>query len=176
MFDQEDSDLGVVVGVVFGVIALVIALVIGLGVYKLSASAAPAGLVAAGGDVTYTEVEEIGEGFYRITLRYGFMDQPNIPRDLQRLHSSELPFQDNNISYFLGRETLLSKQAGPRAMERETLRDYVSQRAEGHCLLPHPPRTGHRDWRRGGTVEGEAVLPVGIEPTTYGLRVRCSAN
>ena len=34
MFDQEDSDLGVVIGVLFGVIALVIALVVGVAVYQ----------------------------------------------------------------------------------------------------------------------------------------------
>lgn len=78
MFDQEDSDLGVVMGVVFGVIALVIALVIGLGVYKLNASVAPAGLVAAGGDVTYTEVEEIGEPLVKLYFALG---QTTLPAD-----------------------------------------------------------------------------------------------
>lgn len=71
MFDQEDSDLGVVIAVVFGVIALVISLVIGVGVYRLNAAGAGAGLAAAGGDVTYADVEEVGEPLVKVYFALG---------------------------------------------------------------------------------------------------------
>lgn len=71
MFDQEDSELGVVIAVVFGVIALVIALVIGVGVYRLNAAGAAAGLAAAGGDVMYSDVEEVGEPLVKLYFALG---------------------------------------------------------------------------------------------------------
>ena len=71
MFDQEDSELGVVIAVVFGVIALVISLVIGVGVYRLNASGAAAGLAPAAGDVMYTEVEEEGEPLVKLYFALG---------------------------------------------------------------------------------------------------------
>jgi KUP system potassium uptake protein len=76
------------------------------------------------------EIEEIGEGFYRIAIRYGFMDQPNIPRDLQRLQLAALPFQENNISYFLGRETLLPTSKPGLARWREKLFVIMSRNAQ----------------------------------------------
>jgi outer membrane protein OmpA-like peptidoglycan-associated protein len=78
MFDQEDSDLGVVIAVVFGVIALVISLVIGVGVYRLNAGGAAAGLASAGGDVTYTEVEEVGEPLVKLYFALG---ETGLPAD-----------------------------------------------------------------------------------------------
>ena len=71
MFDQEDSELGVVIAVVFGVIALVISLVIGVGVYRLNAAGAAAGLAPAAGDVMYTEVEEEGEPLVKLYFALG---------------------------------------------------------------------------------------------------------
>jgi KUP system potassium uptake protein len=54
-----------------------------------------------------TNVEELGEGFYRVTLRYGFMETPDIPRALQGLDRFGLTISADRTSYFLGRETLL---------------------------------------------------------------------
>ncbi len=51
--------------------------------------------------------EEIGEGFYRATLTYGFMNQPDVPNDLALSMWLELHQTTDSVSYFLGRETLL---------------------------------------------------------------------
>ena len=71
MFDLEDSDLGIVIAVVFGVIALVISLVIGVGVFRLNAAGAAAGPATGAGDVTYTEVEEVGEPLVKLHFALG---------------------------------------------------------------------------------------------------------
>ncbi len=52
-------------------------------------------------------IERIDENFERITLRYGFMDQPDVPRDLA-LDCSGKGSIDNpmQVSFFIGRNTL----------------------------------------------------------------------
>ncbi|WP_408901798.1 potassium transporter Kup [Roseomonas gilardii] len=53
--------------------------------------------------------EELGPGIYRVLLRYGFLESPNIPRDLQMMHETMgVPFEPMQASYFLGRETVVA--------------------------------------------------------------------
>jgi KUP system potassium uptake protein len=42
-----------------------------------------------------------------VTIRYGFMESPNIPRDLAGLRAKGVDFDPMQVSYFLGRETLV---------------------------------------------------------------------
>ncbi len=53
------------------------------------------------------EVTELTEGIYRVIIRYGFMESPDIPRALEALRDKGLPFDPMQVSYFLGRETLV---------------------------------------------------------------------
>jgi KUP system potassium uptake protein len=53
------------------------------------------------------EVTQLAEGIYRVSLRYGFMESPNIPRALEALRPAGLPYDPMQVSYFLGRETLV---------------------------------------------------------------------
>lgn len=53
-------------------------------------------------------VDDLGQSFYRITLLYGFMEEPNVPEALQALHAAGLAFPRLETTYFLGRETLLT--------------------------------------------------------------------
>jgi KUP system potassium uptake protein len=54
-----------------------------------------------------TEVSELSPGIFRVMLRYGFMESPNIPRALEDLRARGVPFDPMQASYFLGRETLV---------------------------------------------------------------------
>jgi len=57
-------------------------------------------------------VEKLGENFWRLTARYGFMEQPNIPTviaDGNRLGCT-LPL--NDVTYYLGHETVLHRPDG----------------------------------------------------------------
>jgi KUP system potassium uptake protein len=53
-------------------------------------------------------VEDLGEGIYRISCRYGYMEEADIPALLERV-SKELrvPIPPMDTTYFLGRETLI---------------------------------------------------------------------
>ena len=54
-----------------------------------------------------TTVEQMAPGIHRVVIRYGFMESPNIPRDLAGLRAQGIDFDPMQVSYFLGRETLV---------------------------------------------------------------------
>lgn len=80
------------------------------------------------------ETEEIGEGFFRVTLHYGFMEEPNVPRDLAAA-SLDLDFDPDTISYFLGRETLLATPDPGMFMWRESLFSFMSRNSQPATLF-----------------------------------------
>jgi KUP system potassium uptake protein len=51
--------------------------------------------------------EEAAPGIYKVTLSYGFMESPNVPRALESLASQGIEFKPMQTSYFLGRETVV---------------------------------------------------------------------
>jgi KUP system potassium uptake protein len=53
------------------------------------------------------ESEEAAPGIYKITLFYGFMESPNVPRALESLNTKGIEFKPMSTSYFLGRETVV---------------------------------------------------------------------
>jgi KUP system potassium uptake protein len=53
------------------------------------------------------EVEKLGKGFFRVVASYGFMDEPDIPRALERCRAHALPVDLAATSYFVARETLI---------------------------------------------------------------------
>ena len=53
-------------------------------------------------------VAELAPGIHRVTIGYGFMESPNLPRDLTDLRDKGVDFDPMQASYFLGRETLVA--------------------------------------------------------------------
>lgn len=59
------------------------------------------------------EHEDAGEGIHRVTLKFGFADNPEVPDTLRNLLPEELRFNPGRATYFLGRETyFVGKKAG----------------------------------------------------------------
>ncbi|MBI3025027.1 MAG: potassium transporter Kup [Candidatus Tectomicrobia bacterium] len=52
-------------------------------------------------------IEPLGEGLYRVKLRYGFMQDPNVPAALLQIDFKDFDFREASHTYFLGKETLL---------------------------------------------------------------------
>ena len=52
-------------------------------------------------------VTELAPGIHRVVVRYGFMESPNLPRDLAELRAQGVDVDPMQASYFLGRETLV---------------------------------------------------------------------
>ena len=53
------------------------------------------------------KAEEAAPGIYKVTLCYGFMESPNVPRDLESLNTQGITFKPMQTSYFVGRETVV---------------------------------------------------------------------
>jgi len=53
------------------------------------------------------EVENLGQGFYRITVNYGFMQSADIPAALQLAQQTGLDVDLTEMVFFLGRESLI---------------------------------------------------------------------
>jgi KUP system potassium uptake protein len=76
------------------------------------------------------EAEKLDEGFYRIALRYGFMEDPDVPKDLERVQLDGLDLDPNRTTFFLGRETLIAgHQHAGMSIWREMLFGWMSRNA-----------------------------------------------
>ena len=76
------------------------------------------------------EVEEIGEGFFRVALTYGFMEEPDVPRDLAGARFLGQSINPQLVSYFLGRETLLATALPGMHIWRESLFALMARNAQ----------------------------------------------
>ena len=76
-----------------------------------------------------SRVTEIGHGLWEVVLRYGFMEDADVPEALQALGHPELPFKPLETTYFLGRETLIATKRPGMALWRERLFALMSRNA-----------------------------------------------
>jgi KUP system potassium uptake protein len=56
-----------------------------------------------------------------VVVRYGFMDDPDVPAALGVARQQGLELDDEDVTYFLGRETLIVTKSPGMAMWRERL-------------------------------------------------------
>jgi KUP system potassium uptake protein len=54
------------------------------------------------------QLEALGEGFWRMIVNYGFTEEPDVPTALAQLHDPTLHVDPEEVTYFLGRETLIA--------------------------------------------------------------------
>ncbi len=83
-------------------------------------------------------IEPLEQGFLRVTARYGFMEEPNIPAALVE-HIPELIIE--NTTFFLGRETLLAHGRGGMARWREALFAFMARNSQGPTAFFKIPPT-----------------------------------
>jgi len=76
--------------------------------------------------------EELGEGIFRITCRYGYMEEADIPALLERVSKERhMAIPPMDTTYFLGRETLIvTARPSGMAMWREKLFASMMRNAE----------------------------------------------
>ncbi len=75
------------------------------------------------------EVGDLGNGFFRVVWRTGFMETPNVPAILIRAREHGLVAEPSTTSYFLGRETLLTTGRSRMMRWRKLLFSFVSRNA-----------------------------------------------
>jgi KUP system potassium uptake protein len=76
------------------------------------------------------EIEPAGEGFYRIVLHYGFMEEVDVPRDLARIEGCGPAFAAMTTSFFLGRQKLVATRRAGMAPWRERLFSWMLKSSE----------------------------------------------
>jgi KUP system potassium uptake protein len=74
-------------------------------------------------------VYDLGRGFYRIVLYYGFMETSNVMRDLALAPENGLELDLNEVSFFLGSERLFATAKPGMATWRERLFVVMSRNA-----------------------------------------------
>jgi KUP system potassium uptake protein len=83
------------------------------------------------GEDQRSEVHDYKEGFFRVIIRYGFMEEVDVPFVLGRLRSFGTACTAMDTSYFLARQTLLPSAARPgMAVWRERLFAWMLRNAE----------------------------------------------
>ncbi|MBI4961063.1 MAG: potassium transporter Kup [Desulfovibrio sp.] len=78
-------------------------------------------------DEDRVSIEDLGQGFYRVTARYGFMESPRMPEILDLATQKGLAMDIYSTSFFLGRETILTTGTAPMAQWRKTLFVFMSR-------------------------------------------------
>jgi KUP system potassium uptake protein len=66
-------------------------------------------------------VRSLGHGVFDVVACYGFMEDPNVPEALTTAREKGLELDEGDITYFLGRETLIVTRTPGMAMWREKL-------------------------------------------------------
>ena len=77
------------------------------------------------------ELEPVSQGFYRLKVHVGYMESPNVPRALalaERVY--DLPFTLDDVTYYLGRETLLASQHGAMGPRAEAIFAFLTRNSQ----------------------------------------------
>lgn len=72
-----------------------------------------------------------GQGIYRLYVRYGFMESPDVPAVLKNTKLDGKDINPDQCSFFLGREKVLASDAPGMAVWREKLFAWMTQNATG---------------------------------------------
>ena len=81
------------------------------------------------GDKRYA-VEDYGQGFFRILLRYGFMEDIDVPAALAKIEGCGEACRMMSTSFFLARQTLVASSRPGMAIWREQLFSWMLRNAE----------------------------------------------
>ena len=87
-------------------------------------------------DVPYVDLakriwfENLEAGFYRLVVRYGFMEEPDVPAALALATECGAKFKMMDTSFFLARQTLIASSRPGMAIWREKLFAWMMRNAE----------------------------------------------
>ncbi|MFC4295058.1 potassium transporter Kup [Novosphingobium tardum] len=78
-------------------------------------------------DVPYVDqadryaVKDLGQGFYKMAIRFGFLEETDVPAALKQVTMCGAPFDMMKTSFFLSRQTLIASAKPGMAIWREKL-------------------------------------------------------
>lgn len=96
-------------------------------------------------------VTSIGHGCHTIVVRYGYMDTPNIPDEVDKLQVGDTIINSREITYFIGKENLFATEIPGMAIWREKLFAFQSANAQDATTYFRLPK--HRVMEIGIQIE-----------------------
>ncbi|HEX4854843.1 potassium transporter Kup [Arenimonas sp.] len=82
---------------------------------------------------------DLGHGFARLTLRFGYLEDPNVPRALKQWRIPGPAFEMMETTYFASRETLVAEPGEGMALWRDKLFLFMSRNATPATEFFHIP-------------------------------------
>jgi KUP system potassium uptake protein len=76
------------------------------------------------------ELKDLGNGFFRMIIRFGFMEETDVPSVLARVETCGPQFKMMDTSFFLARQTLIASARPGMAIWREKLFSWMLRNAE----------------------------------------------
>ncbi len=85
------------------------------------------------------EIENFAQGFHRVILHYGFMQQPNVPSELARCKEQGLDIDLNDTTYYIGYQSLVLGEKRGMARWRDYLFAFLTRNASDSTTYYHLP-------------------------------------
>jgi KUP system potassium uptake protein len=90
-------------------------------------------------DAERSEMTDLGDGFWSLVVRYGYMENPNIPKALASLRKKGFKFDIMATSFFLSRRTIVSSSASAFPAWRRQLYVFLSKNSADPTSFFHLP-------------------------------------
>lgn len=91
-------------------------------------------------DAQRVTVSDLGNDFFRVVGRYGFMEEPSVPEILALCKPHGLNFREMETTFFLSRETIIPSQRRGLTMWRKRLFALLSRNAQpANAFFRLPP-------------------------------------
>jgi KUP system potassium uptake protein len=90
-------------------------------------------------DAERAEMTELGDGFWSLVVRYGYMETPNIPKALALLRKRGFKFDIMATSFFLSRRTIVASSASSFSAWRRQLFVFLSKNSADPTSFFHLP-------------------------------------
>lgn len=86
------------------------------------------------------EVNSVGHGCYTVFIHYGYMERPNIPKELDQVKIGDLILDPQKATYFIGKERLFATDTPGMAIWREKLFAFQNANAQDATTFFQLPR------------------------------------
>jgi KUP system potassium uptake protein len=80
-------------------------------------------------EIHRVSVSEVGQGFFKVALRFGFLEETDVPQALKGVMVGGEPFDMMKTSFFLSRQTLIASAKPGMAIWREKLFAWMMRNA-----------------------------------------------
>jgi len=76
------------------------------------------------------KTESLGQGFYRLEVFCGFMETPDVPKSVKQFNHLDIQIDSSRVTYYLGRETLLTTGRSKMMRWRKRLFAFMSRNVQ----------------------------------------------